>query len=297
MRVLVTGANGQLARSLAALAACEPGLTVLVKGRPELDLEAPAAIAPVVAGAAADIVVNAAAYTAVDAAETDSERALAVNGAGAGAVAAAAAAIKAPVIHLSTDYVFSGSGTRPYREDDATGPRTAYGRSKLAGEAAVAAANPDHAILRTAWLYSPFGGNFVKTMLRLARERETISVVNDQLGNPTYVPDLAAAIVAIARRMLAAPGDAALRGIFHLAAPDTASWCEFASEIMATSRAQGGPAARIVAIGSADYKTAAERPRNSRLDCARARAAFGVALPPRRESLEKCVRELLGPSA
>ena len=137
-----------------------------------------------------------------------------------------------PLIHVSTDYVFSGGHPLPYREDDAPEPRTAYGRSKLAGEAAIAATNPDHAILRTAWLYSPHGSNFVKTMLHLAGTRDTIDVVDDQLGNPTYAPDLAEAILVVAERMLDTPDDPRLRGVFHVAGPDSATWCDFAREIM-----------------------------------------------------------------
>jgi dTDP-4-dehydrorhamnose reductase len=295
MRMLVTGASGQLARSLAGLDESEPGLSVAVRGRPELDLENPGIIAALIDHARPDIVVNAAAYTAVDAAEADSARAFAVNTEGAGSVAAATAAAGLPVIHISTDYVFGGGQTRPYREDDAPEPRTAYGRSKLAGETAIAATNPDHAILRTAWLYSPHGSNFVKTMLRLAGERDTIRVVDDQFGNPTYAPDLAAAIYVIAGRMLDAPDDPALRGVFHLAGPDSATWCDFAREIMLVSAELGGPAAEITPIGSSAYPTAAERPRDSRLDSAKVRTAFGVELPRRAVSLRKCLREIFAP--
>jgi len=294
MRILVTGASGQLARSLAALDESEPGLSIVVHGRPELDLENPGIIASLIAHVRPDIVVNAAAYTAVDAAERDSVRAFAINAGGAGAVAAATAASRLPVIHISTDYVFGGSEARPYREDDATGPRTVYGRSKLAGETAIAAANPDHAIVRTAWLYSPYGSNFVKTMLRLAGERDMITVVDDQHGNPTYVPDLAEAVLVIAERMLEAPDDRSLRGIFHVAGPDSATWCDFAREILTLSPLLGGPAARIAPIASSEYPTAAERPRDSRLDTAKVRDAFGIELPRRALSLPKCLRQLLG---
>ena len=293
MRILVTGASGQLARSLAALDESQPGLAIVVHGRPELDLENPDIIGSLISHVRPDVVVNAAAYTAVDAAERDNTRAFAVNAAGAGAVAAAAAAVGLPVIHISTDYVFAGGEVRPYREDDPTGPRTVYGRSKLAGETAVAAANPDHAILRTAWLYSPYGSNFVKTMLRLAGDRDTIKVVDDQHGNPTYVPDLAEAILRIAKRMLDAPGDPSLRGVFHVVAPDSATWCDFAREIMALSGLSGGPAATIIPITTAEYPTPAERPRNSRLDCGKAQAAFGVELPRRAGSLHKCLNQIL----
>lgn len=291
--MLVAGASGQLARSLSALDETEPGLSVVVHGRPELDLENPGIIAALIDHVRPDIVVNAAAYTAVDAAEGDSPRAFAVNAGGAAALAAATAAVRLPLIHISTDYVFGGGDTRPYREDDTPAPRTAYGRSKLAGETAIAATNPDHAILRTAWVYSPHGSNFVKTMLRLAGERDTIRVVDDQSGNPTYAPDLAAAIFVIAGRMLDAPEDPALRGVFHVAGPESATWCDFAREIMQHSSLLGGPAAEIAPIASSEYPTAAERPRDSRLDSAKARAAFGVELPRRAVSLPKCLRQIL----
>jgi dTDP-4-dehydrorhamnose reductase len=202
-----------------------------------------------------------------------------------------------PLIQVSTDYVFSGGATRPYREDDAPEPRTAYGRSKLAGETAIAAANPDHAILRTAWLYSPHGSNFVKTMVRLAGTRDTINVVDDQFGNPTYAPDLAEAILVVAGRMLDAPDDRRIRGVFHVAGPESATWCDFAREIMQISSGLGGPAARIAPIATSAYPTAAERPRDSRLDSGKVRDAFDIELPRRAVSLPKCLRQLLDAQA
>ena len=168
MRMLVAGASGQLARSLAALNGSDPGLSITVRGRPELDLEQPRTLAAAIDRVQPDVVVNAAGYTGVDAAESDITRAFAINARGAEALAAAAARAALPIIHVSTDYVFDGEKSRPYREDDAPDPRTAYGRSKLAGEIAIAATNPNFAVLRTAWVYSPYGSNFVKTMLRLA---------------------------------------------------------------------------------------------------------------------------------
>jgi len=294
MRLLVIGAGGQLARSLAAEASPAADLSIVACGRPVADLAEPASIERAILRHCPDAVVNAAAYTSVDRAESEPAEAFEANARGAGRVAEAAAARRLPLIHVSTDYVFAGDAARPYREDDPTGPRSAYGRSKLAGEEAVQAANPDHAILRTAWLYSPWGGNFVKTMLRLASERDTLRVVNDQHGNPTYAPDLAAAIVAVARKMLAEPDNPALRGTFHAAGPEPATWFGLAREIMAASEALGGPfVSTLMPIGSADYPTPAERPRNSRLDTGRLEAAFGIRLPPRSVSLWKCVAQLL----
>ena len=194
MRILVTGRQGQVVSSLIEAAAGRPRLEIIAAGRPELDLADPASVHAAIQAARPDIVVSAAAYTAVDQAEDEPEIAAAINERGAGAVAAAAAGIGAPVIHLSTDYVFSGGGERPYREDDPAAPIGVYGATKLAGERAVAAANPRHLILRTAWVYSVYGKNFVKTMLRLAADRDSLSVVADQWGNPTSAHDIADAI-------------------------------------------------------------------------------------------------------
>lgn len=292
MKLLVTGREGQLARSLQALA--EPGVSVVALGRPELDITDGASVARAIAAHAPDVVVNAAAYTAVDRAESEPEAALRVNRDGAGNVARAAAGAGLPVIHISTDYVFSGDLPGARREDDPVDPRNVYGRSKLAGEAAVAAANPAHTILRTAWVYSPYGGNFLKTMLRLAGERERVGVVADQIGTPTYAPDIAAAIAVVARALSAAPGDGALRGVFHLVAAGEANWAEFAREIFRQSAARGGPSAEVDAIATADYPTPARRPANSRLDTARFTAAFGHRLPDWRDGVARCLDSLGG---
>ena len=291
--MLVIGANGQLARSLAAEDAVTPDVAVMACGRPEIDLTHPGSIAAAIVHLGADIVVNAAAYTAVDAAEQDQAAAFAINAAGAANTAIAAADASIPIVHVSTDYVFNGDNASLYSEDDAPDPRTVYGRSKLAGETAVAAANSNHAILRTAWVYSPWSANFVRTMLRLAGERDTIHVVDDQWGNPTYAPDLAAAIVIIGCRLLAAPDDWSLRGVFHLTGTESASWCGLAREIMAASDSLGGPVAKIVPITTAEYPTAAARPRDSRLDTTAALRAFGVLLPPRGSSLASCIDRIL----
>jgi dTDP-4-dehydrorhamnose reductase len=202
--------------------------------------------------------------------------------------------MNAPVIQISTDYVFDGTASRPYREDDATGPLGVYGASKLLGEEAVADSNPDHAILRTAWIYSPFGKNFVKTMLRLAADRDEIGVVADQVGSPTGALDIADGVLAVARNLLERPQERALRGVFHMAGGGFASWAEFAREIFSVSARLGGPAARVRPIGTADYPTPARRPANSRLDCAKLAAIHGVALPPWQTSLETCIRRLVG---
>ena len=241
-------------------------------GRPQLDLAVPETVEPALKAAAPDIVVNAAAYTAVDQAEREPEIASAVNGTGAGAVAEAARALGVPVIHLSTDYVFDGNKTSAYVEEDLVAPASVYGASKLAGEQAVAAATDDHVILRTAWVYAPYGKNFVRTMLALAESRDEVRVVADQLGSPTYAPDIAVAIVGIARNLLRNPCDPLLRGIFHLAGSGETSWAGFASAIFAFLAAKGLRKPVLTPIASADYPTPARRPANSRLNCRQARS-------------------------
>ena len=291
MRIAVTGKTGQVVTSLIERGAAA-GHEVIALGRPELDLADPASVLRVIADAAPDVIVSAAAYTAVDKAESESELAHAVNGAGAGTVALAAKALGVPLIHISTDYVFDGKGDRPYRESDPTGPTGVYGASKLAGEEAVLAAYPEgSAVLRVAWVYSPFGGNFVKTMLRLAGDRDEISVVADQVGNPTSALDIADGVVKVATNLVA-DAEPALRGIFHMTAGGEASWADFAEGIFAASAARGGPSAGVKRITTAQYPTPATRPANSRLDCGKIAAAHGVALPDWHGSLETVVARL-----
>src|SRR5947209_13611778 len=218
MRLVVTGLKGQVAAALAERAAFDwPNVTVLLVGRPLLDLAQPGDVVGLFRSLSPDVVVNAAAYTAVDQAESEPDLAMAINASGAGAVAAAAYAVRASIIHLSSDYVFDGRQATPYIETDPVGPISSYGRSKLAGEKAVAAANPDHAILRTAWIYAAEGTNFLRSMLRLATNRPEISVVADQRGNPSYAPDIANIVFAIARNLRDNPGCTNLRGILHVA--------------------------------------------------------------------------------
>jgi len=289
MRIFVTGREGQVARSLAETAA--PGVEMVFAGRPDFDLEVPDTVFSAIRTARPDVVVSAAAYTSVDQAEDEPERAFAVNAAGAGAVAAAAAAVGAAVIHLSTDYVFSGEKQGEYDESDGTGPRSVYGQSKLAGEHAVAAANPRHVILRTAWVYSPFGRNFVKTMLALAATRDSIRVVVDQWGNPTSAADIANGILRVARALPA--DDSSQYGIFHLAGLGSTNWSGFARHVFAESRKRGGPFAEVEEIGTQDFPTRARRPTNSRLSCAKLEHVFGWGPPDWRESCNDVVKRLL----
>lgn len=294
MRILVTGRQGQVAGALAGLAGARPAeLEVAALGRPELDITDRASVERAVAGFSPDIVVNAAAYTAVDKAEAEEDAAFAVNAHGAANVAAAASAAGVPVIHLSTDYVFSGEGDQPWREDDPTGPQGAYGRSKLAGEEAVRAANPRHAILRTSWVYAPLGHNFVRTMLRLAEDREVVRVVADQHGTPTYAPDIAEGILAVAKVAIAEPQADRWRGLFHMTGAGETTWAGFAEAVFSASAARGGPSARVEPIATADYPTPARRPANSRLDNSRFRATFAHALPDWRDGVDRCVAELV----
>ena len=291
MRITVTGHSGQVV--LAMLERAPQSASVTALGRPELDLEHTQTIVPAILASRPDIVVNAAAYTAVDLAESQEKTAQQVNGTAAGEVAQAAARLGVPVIQISTDYVFDGTLERPYREDDPVGPISAYGRSKLGGERAVAAATGNHAILRTAWIYSPFGKNFVKTMLRLAETRNEVGVVADQVGSPTSALDIADTVFAVARNLVARPDDPALRGIFHMGAQGQAVWADVAEAIFAERERLGGAAVRVKRIATSDYPTPARRPANSRLDSSRLAEIHQIELPQWQDALSTCVRRLL----
>ncbi|MBK5265126.1 MAG: dTDP-4-dehydrorhamnose reductase [Alphaproteobacteria bacterium] len=292
MRIVVTGSQGQVVQSLIKRARDSKDEVVAI-GRPILDLADPARIFPALEAAAPDLIVSAAAYTAVDRAEEEVDAAYAVNVAGAGAVAQAASALGVPIIHLSTDYVFNGRKDAPYLESDPTDPLGVYGGSKLAGEAAVQAACANSIILRTAWVYSPFGHNFVKTMLRLAAGRDELGVVADQWGNPTSALDIADGILAVARNLVADPSPH-LRGIFHMTGAGATHWADFATAIFAASGRLGGPSARVKAITTAEYPTPAPRPANSRLDCGKLESVYGVRLPAWEISMADVVERVLG---
>lgn len=287
--VLVIGRTGQLARSLTTAQA--PGLTVQTCGRPQLDLTRPDSLEAAVDAYHPALVVNAAAYTAVDAAETEPEAAFALNRDGAAHLARACAQRDIPLIQLSTDYVFDGQSAEPYRETDPPRPLGVYGASKLDGERAVTNAWAKSVVLRTAWVYSPFGKNFLKTMLNLARTRDRLNVVADQRGTPSYGPDLAAAILTIAGRLLERPSPACF-GVFHLTASGETHWAGFAREIFAQSAARGGPSAEVHPIPSASYPTPAQRPANSRLNCDKVDTVFGVRRRPWRAGVADCLAAL-----
>lgn len=292
MRVVVTGREGQVVRSLLERGSAA-GHVVVPLGRPALNLAGETdSIVAAIEAARPDVVVSAAAYTAVDKAESEPDLAFAINERGAGAVARAARLLDIPLVHLSTDYVFDGFKGSPYTEEDPAAPATVYGASKLAGERAVLSEAPNSAILRTAWVYSPFGANFVKTMLRLAGDRDEVGVVADQHGNPTSALDIADGVLAVAANLLR-DDDPQLRGVFHMNAEGDASWAEFAEAIFSASATRGGPTAPVKPIATADYPTAAKRPANSRLDCGKLERSHGVSLPNWRASTETVVGRLI----
>jgi len=281
VKVLVFGQSGQVAQELARR--LPAGVSAQFLGRNQADLADPAGCAAVVAAADADVVINAAAWTAVDRAEAEEAAATVVNRAAPGAMARACAARALPFLHLSTDYVFDGAGERPFKVDDPVAPLGAYGRSKLAGERAVLAAGGTALVLRTSWVVSAHGTNFVKTMLRLGRERSSLTVVADQIGGPTPASDIADALYKMAVALRAG----AKGGVQHFSgAPDT-SWADFARVIMARA---GLPCA-VVDIASSAYPTPAKRPLNSRLDCT-GLAEFGLQRPDWRVGLDKILQEL-----
>ena len=286
MKILVIGRDGQLARSLAEKAGAHPDLNLGFTSREEADLSSSGSVAAAIAAARPDLVINAAAYTAVDKAEEEPALAFRVNGEGAGEAAAAARRVGAPIIQLSTDYVFDGAAAEPYAEDAPANPLSVYGRSKLAGEGAVRAANPDHLILRTAWVYSPFGRNFVKAIAAAARDRDRLDVVADQMGCPTSALDLADAILAIAERGVG------WGETYHLAGSGSASWFDLAAEVMSHGRRLGMPTAEVRPIRTADWPTKAARPAFAVLDCAKIERDLGLRLPDWRQSVAATVERL-----
>lgn len=286
MRIVVTGTSGQLVRSLLERAAVHSALEIVAIGRPLVDLSDSKAVSEAIRRAAPDVVINAAAYTAVDQAEAEPELAFAINADAAGVVAAAAADARAAVVQISTDYVFDGSATTPYREDAKVNPLGAYGRSKLAGEEQVRNANPRHAIVRTAWVYSPFGRNFLKSILSAAQTRDKLTVVDDQRGSPTCALDLADALLALVS------ANYGWGETYHVAGRGEATWCEFAREIMACSALYGLPHVPVVPITTKEWPTPAIRPASSVLDSSKFERMFGFALPLWRESTERLIKRI-----
>lgn len=291
MKTLVIGRSGQLAQALIEAG----GASVTAAGRSDVDLTDATALDAFVSRHAPDVVVNAAAYTAVDKAESEPDIARSINATGAGYLARICNRHALPLIQLSTDYVFDGTTQRPYREDDPVAPLGVYGRSKLEGEQLVAAYCPQHVIVRTAWVYSPWSNNFVKTMLSLAAERPELAVVDDQTGNPTYAPHLADALLAIGRAVTNAGIPSRPKkpwGIYHAAGSGETTWCGFAREIFRLAGVHGLPAATVKPIATADYPTAAQRPVNSRLDLSKLTATFGTVMPAWQTGASACVVRL-----
>jgi dTDP-4-dehydrorhamnose reductase len=292
LRIVVTGREGQVVQSLIERAQGHE-IEIVPAARPELDLAGSGdAIASAIERLSPDVIVSAAAYTQVDKAESEPDLAFAVNERGPSAVARAAHRMSVPLIHLSTDYVFDGAKLSAYVETDESRPAGVYGASKLAGERAVLAEHQDTAVLRTAWVYSPFAANFIKTMLRLAGDRNEVGVVADQRGNPTSALDIADGIFRVAAN-LRAGSDLDHRGIFHMTGAGDASWAEFAEAVFAASAKAGGPSAKVKHIRAADYPTAAKRPQNSRLDSSKLARVHGVCLPDWRASMHDVVLRLL----
>lgn len=278
MNILVAGGSGQLGLELQAFSAEHPAHRFLFLDRPEIDIADRESVRRAFEGFRPDVVVNAAAYTAVDRAEDEPDAAFRVNRDGAGVLAECCRDTGAFLLHVSTDYVFDGRTCRPYRETDATDPESVYGRSKLDGEALVAAVDPSHAVLRTSWLYSGGGANFVATMLRLGRERESIGVVFDQTGTPTLAMDLARAILQIALRR---DPDFHYRGVWHYSNEGVASWYDFARAVMEFA----GLPCRVEPVTSAEFPQKAPRPAYSVLDKSAIKKDWDIRIPYWRDSL------------
>lgn len=296
MKVLLFGKGGQvgweLQRSLAPLG----DLVALDFDSTEFhaDFSRPDALADTVLAVRPDVIVNAAAHTAVDKAESEPDSARALNATSPGVVAEAARQIGALMVHYSTDYVFDGSGERPWREDDATGPLSVYGRTKLEGEQLVADAGPRHLIFRTSWVYAARGGNFAKTMLRLAKERDRLTVIDDQFGAPTGAELLADVSAHAIRDTLRDPAKA---GLYHLVADGVTTWHGYASFVLQQALAAGvelkAGLETLDAVPTSAFPTPARRPGNSRLDTVKLRETFGLRLPPWQEGVARMLRETL----
>lgn len=279
--ILVFGKTGQVAMELQRLG------DVVALGRDQADLADPAACADAIRAHAPRVVINAAAYTAVDKAEEDEALATLINGDAPTAMARACVDLGIPLIHISTDYMFEGTGDTPWQPDDPTAPQNAYGRSKLAGEIGIRNSGAVHAILRTSWVLSAHGANFVKTMLRLSETRDALTVVADQIGGPTPARDIAAACLQIAEQLIADPSKS---GTYHFSGAPDVSWADFARAIFE----QAGKAVTVTAIPTTDYSTPAKRPMNSRMECGATHQVFGIARPNWRDGLNTIIQELEG---
>jgi len=283
----ITGANGQLGRCLRDVIESDPHVEAVFSTRDDLDLANLDQIAAWFGEHRPDVVINAAAYTAVDRAEEEVQAAELGNATIAATVAGVCASEKIPLIHVSTDYVFDGEASRPYREDDPVNPQSAYGRSKLNGERAVFAASSNNVVVRTAWLYSEYGHNFVKTMLRLGLEKESIGVVNDQLGSPTYADDLARGLIAISTKIVAGRPEA-FGGIYHYTNSGTATWFDLASAVMERQKLS----CTVSPCTTDEFPTQAQRPAYSVLDTQKIRTTFGLQIPDWKDALSRALSKI-----
>lgn len=290
MNILIIGGGGQVGAELRQ-ARWGPAVAIHAPSRRELDLTDRDGIWRLIGERPWSAVINAAAYTAVDEAETEVETAWRVNALGPALLAAQTRRADIPLIHLSTDYVFSGEKPSPYVETDAVGPLSVYGASKEAGEQAVRTGNPRHLILRTAWVIGPHGKNFLKTMLRLGSERALLRIVDDQLGSPTVAADLAGALATLTERL--ARGADVPYGTYHFANSGETTWFGLAKEIFRLGARFGGPQPRLEPVTSAEYPTAARRPANSRLFCERLAQSFGIVPRPWTEAIGSPIEQLL----
>lgn len=290
MRLIISGWHGQIARALADEALSSRDVEAFAIGRPALDVRDPRSIERAFADVNPDVVINTAAYTAVDKAETEPELAFHLNRDGAGKFAEAAAKRSVPIIHLSTHYVFDGMKQLPYVETDEARPATVYGKSKLQGEDAVRQANPRHVIVRTGWVYSATGRNFFTRVLDLASKSEgPLDVVADQRGNPTYAPHLASLLLELARRLTTDTRTEKAWGLYHVAGTGSASWCELAEGISANLGRVGRRNFAVKPISMVQYETAAKRPPNCVLDLGKFESTFSLRLPAWQEGVRECV--------
>jgi dTDP-4-dehydrorhamnose reductase len=292
MRILVIGRTGQLARALETAGSDQQQIRFL--GRDAADLMLPGQAAQAIITDRPDLIINAAAYTAVDDAEDNWETAFRINGAAVGEIATAAAAVNAALIHISTDYVFDGTKAGAYVETDPINPANTYGASKRAGEIAALEGNQRTVVLRTSWVYSPWGKNFILTTLRLSNEHSQLRIVDDQIGNPTSALDLADACQTIATRLVQVPTDSPLWGLYHYTGCGTCSWADFAAELFKQSARRGGRIPEIDRISTADYPTNASRPANSALDCASFESTFALKTVPWQTGLARALDVVFG---
>ncbi len=292
MRILVAGWHGQVARAISERLTTRTDVTAYAVGRPALDLAGNPGIGRSLFGIAPDVIINAAAFTGVDAAEDEPRQARRENAVGAANLAARAARLGLPIVHLSTAHVFDGRKSAAYEETDAPRPLNAFGTSKLEAEIGVAAANPNHVILRMGWIFSPFANNFVKSMLARAANERQFDVVADEFGSPTYALDLADAVLKVTATIVANPSDD-LWGTYHVAGSGAASWAGLAQRLFEIAARHGGPTANVKHITRAAYQARSSRPANARLDCSKLAQTFGVVLPHWETGLEDCVARLL----